>query len=98
MALKTFLSVFLCLAFIASPTLVSAKSSNSATIGISVVVPERAEDQKCVIGFESSIDNSFTLLNNTGCQYNSQQLLQIAHQQASSLNTQGFATVIITAP
>ena len=98
MFLKIFTRLFLGIVFFASPLLVYANTSNSSTIGISVVVPERAEDQKCVIGFQNSIDNSFTHLNSLGCRYDSRKLLQTAYQQASSLNKQGFATVVITAP
>lgn len=96
MALKVLISVFLGVAFFASTTLVHANLSESTTIGISVVVPEHAEDQKCVIGFENN--NQFTALQNTGCHYNTHKLMQTAYQKATVLNTQGFVTVIITVP
>jgi len=89
---------------IAIPTLVSANTSNSATISIGVVVPERAENQRCTIGFENSYNDHFTPLQNTGCLYNSNALLQTAYQQASKnshathTNSQGFVTVVVTAP
>ena len=101
MALKFLISVFLWIAFIASPTLVSAETSNSTTIGISIVIPERTEDQKCVVGFKNSLNKQFTPMQNSGCRYNSKKLLQIAYQKATrkfNQNSQGFVTVVITAP
>lgn len=97
MLLKVFTSVFLGLACIASQTLVYANVSNSTTIGISIVVPERPQDQKCVVGFKST-NNEFTPLKSSGCSYNSNKLLQAAYQKATSVNSQGFVTVVITAP
>ncbi len=101
MTLKSFISVFLWIAFIASPTLVSAKTNNSTTIKISIVIPERAEDQKCVVGFKNSLNKQFTTMQNSGCRYDSKKLLQIAYQQATKKlkrNSQGFVTVVVTAP
>ncbi len=103
MAQKFFTSVFLGIVFITSSTLAHANTSNSTTIGISVVVPERAEDQKCVVGFENSMNNKFIPMQNSGCRYNSNTLLQAAYQQATNStqqnkNSQGFVTVVITAP
>jgi hypothetical protein len=100
---KFFTSVFLGIVFITSSTLAHANTSNSTTIGISVIVPERAEDQQCVVGFESNMDNNFTPMQNSGCRYNSKTLLQTAYQQATkstqqNKNSQGFVTVVITAP
>ncbi len=90
--------MFLCSAFIFSPTLVCANTSNSTTINISIVVPERAEDQKCVVGFENSLNKKFIPIQNSGCRYNSKALLQTAYQQTTKKNSQGFVTVMITAP
>ncbi len=101
MTLKSFLSVFLWIVFITNPTLASANTSNSTTLNISIIVPERAEDQKCVVGFENSLNQQFTSMKNSGCQYNSKKLLEVAYQQATKNtkeNTKGFVTVIITAP
>ena len=80
------------------PALAQAKATNTATIGISVVIPERAENQKCTVGFENSLNNQFIAMQNSGCLYNSKKLLQTAHQQATKTNSQGFVTVVITAP
>ncbi len=80
------------------PALVYASTSNSTTIGISVIIPERAENQKCTVGFENSLDNEFTAMQNSGCLYNSGKLLQTAYQQATKINSQGFVTVVVTAP
>jgi hypothetical protein len=81
---KLFTSIFLGIVFITSATLAHANTSNSTTIGISVVVPERAEDQKCVVGFENSMNNKFIPMRNSGCRYNSKSLLQTAYKQAST--------------
>ena len=101
-ALKSLISGFLGIAFIASTTLVSANINNqlsdSTTIGISVVVYERAEDQQCVVGFRSETNRNLTDLQNKGCQYDSATLLRTAYQQATKRNSQGFVTVVITAP
>ena len=98
MLLKIFLSVFLGIAIFASPTHVYANTSNSTAISINIVIPERAEDQNCVVGFKSNAKNTFTPLKSAGCHYDSKILLQTAYRQASTLNTQGFATVVVTAP
>ncbi len=95
MLVKFFTNVFLGLACIAaSQTLVYA---NIGTISIGVVVPERAQDQKCVVGFTSNT-HKFTSLKSSGCSYNSTKLMQTAYQKATSVNNQGFVTVVITAP
>ena len=98
MVFRLFLSLFLWVAFFASPEIASAKTSNSAVIRIRVIVPERAENQKCIIGFNNSIDNTFISMQNSGCRYNSKALLQTAYQQVMKKNSQGFITVVITAP
>jgi len=67
-ALKRSISAFLWIACFASSTLTYA-NSDSTTIGISVVVPERTEDQKCTIGFENSHDNQLITLQHSGCSY-----------------------------
>ena len=101
MAFKILLSGFLWVALIASPTLASAKVSQSSTISISIIVPERAKDQKCVVSFEDSFNKQSISIQSSGCQYDSKKLLQTAYKQAMKhvrKNSQGFITVLITAP
>jgi hypothetical protein len=78
-------------------TLVYANTNNTTSISIGVVVPERAQNQKCVVGFKSNTRN-FTPLESSGCHYNSAKLLQVAYQKATSVNSQGFVTVVVIAP
>ena len=100
---KTFTSLFFWIAIIASPTLVCADTSNSTSIGISVVVPERVKNQNCTIGFENTNNDKFVSLQHSGCQYDSNKLLKMAYQQAINnksmqKNSQGFVTVVISTP
>jgi hypothetical protein len=94
--LKAFTSLLL-LGIVSITALATAKTSNSSTIGISVIVPERAESQQCVIGFKNS-QSGLTPLQHSGCQYDSDKLLNVAYHQASKINSQGFVTVVVTAP
>lgn len=98
MFFRSLVSLLLGLIFIISSVFVRANNSDSTTIGISVVVPERAENQKCTIGFENSLDGNITAMQSSGCHFNSKKLLQTAYQQATKKNSQGFVTVLITAP
>ncbi len=100
MALKIFISGFLWIVFIVSPTLANAQTNNT-TIGISVVVSERAENQQCVVGFENSLDNKLTPMQTSGCHYDSEALMQTAYQQITKHTknySHSFVTVVITAP
>ena len=102
MFLRTFTRLILGLAFIVSFGLVHANTGDSTTISINVVVPERAENQKCTIGFENSLNDRFVALQHSGCQYQTNKLMQHAYQQVSKqktlLNSQGIVTVVVTAP
>jgi len=100
--LKVFISTIGLTGLILFPSLSSAAATNSANFSISVVVPERIEDQQCNIGFQTDENVKLVPLQHSSCLYDSKIILQAASQLASNrkitLNTQGFVTVVVTAP
>ena len=97
MAFKALLSLFLWGASMVLPMLACADSSDSANIGISVVVPERLEKKRCTITLNKQI-----ALSHLGCRYDLEAFEKAVSQQAlegsTRINSQGFVSVVITVP
>lgn len=102
MNLNLFMSVISLTGFVIFPSPSNAAATNSSSFSISVVVPERLEDQRCQIGLQTDDTVKSVPLQNSSCRYDSKKILQAASQLASdrkiTLNTQGLVTVIVTAP